>query len=94
MPARRLEVLHVRLTRPGSAELVEEIRRSAAAQPGLLSLRCYRHASFPTDLAVHLQLDQAASDPQVTELGVRLAAALREYGMVEHTAWLEVPDEP
>lgn len=64
------------------------LRMAAAVPDGLLeeirrSGRIFRHATLTTDLAVHVMSE---------EVGVRIAAALREYGMVDHSVWIE--EEP
>lgn len=86
---KRLEIIHLRLAGPRPPGLVEEIRESIESQSGLVSIRIYRHAAVATDVGIHLHLEADADDSRVTELGVRLASALREYGMVEHTVWIE-----
>jgi hypothetical protein len=86
---RRLEIIHVRHSGTPRQELMDEIRSSAAQLAHLAEVRLYRHAVLTTDLGVHIHLDAEASDPRITELGIRLADALREHGMVEHTVWLE-----
>ncbi len=87
----QLEIVHLRLTGPHLPGLVQLIRRSVADQAGVMALRVYRNRAIPTDLSVHLELAAHETDPQVTELGLRLVAALKMYGMVERSVWLEEP---
>jgi hypothetical protein len=86
---RRLEIIRVRHSGTPRRELLDQVRRSAAELAHGVEVRLYRHAGLATDLGVHVCLDVEATDPEVTELGARLAAALREHGMVEHTVWVE-----
>jgi hypothetical protein len=39
---------------------------------------------------VHLYREVGEGDDQTSELGTRLASMLRPYGIVEHSAWMEV----
>ncbi len=86
---KRLEIIHLRLTGARPQGLVEEIQKSIRGQDGLINVQVYHHAAISTDLGIHLHLDNKVNDPNISEFGVRLASALREYGIVEHTIWLE-----
>jgi hypothetical protein len=41
------------------------------------------------DIAGHLLVEAPHGDVQPSEVGVQLARALRNHGMVEHSIWLE-----
>ncbi len=86
---KRLEIIHLRLTSKRPPGLVRLIRNSIGNQDGLVKICIYNHTAVATDLGVHIHLNTHLNDPSYTELGIRLASALREYGMVEHTLWLE-----
>jgi hypothetical protein len=82
-----LEIIHLRLAGNPQMSLIEQVRSSIAAEGCPMEVRIYRDASVPTDLAIHLlsgEVETCASD-----LGLRIAAALREHGMVDHTVWNE-----
>ncbi len=85
----QLEIIHLRLNGFRPHGLIEEIRKSIASQDGLISVRTYYHATIKTDLGIHLHLDQNENNVNVSEFGVRLATALKEYGIVEHSIWIE-----
>ena len=86
---KRLEVIHLRLAGPRPETLIEEMRDSVLQSDPNMIIRLYQHATVETDLAVHIHQADPPPDPDTAELGVRLAAALRKYGMVEHTVWME-----
>lgn len=86
---RRLEIIHLRLAGDRPPGLADDIRRSIAAEVDLESVWVYHHATVPSDLGVHLHLQVDDPEGRPSDLGVRLAASLRELGMVEHTVWLE-----
>lgn len=85
-----LEIIHLRLAGNPPVTLAEQIRSSVAAEDSETEVRIYRDAAVPTDLAIHLRSnegDACASNP-----GLRIAAALREHGMVDHGVWIEEGD--
>jgi len=46
----------------------------------------YRREGLETDLAIHIHRADTAGGEH-SDLGLRLAAALREHGAVKHTVW-------
>jgi hypothetical protein len=84
---KRLEIIHLRLAGPGPKGLANRILESVENHDGLVSIQVYRSFPVDTDLSIHLHLDTSPDDPLATELGVRLAVALKEYGMVKHSVW-------
>jgi hypothetical protein len=84
---RRLEIIHLRLAGALPPGLHEEIRRSAHAASEPASVDLYCRVDVEDDVAVHLHQKPSGSGDQASDLGLRLAAALKEYGMVEHTVW-------
>lgn len=87
----RLEIIHLRSSGRSLEPLGERIRESIRQEGGdgaVVTL--YRRRGLETDLAVHVRPD---GEPQKgpSNLGFRLAAALRNYGLVEHTLWEELP---
>jgi len=87
----RLEIIHLRSTGMDAARLIAELRASVAAVPGQVQVRCYRHTTLASDLAVHLHFSKDVGEMESSELGARLASELKRYGLVEHTVWLEEP---
>ena len=82
---KKLEIIHLRLAGDCRSKLVEEIRQSL----GVARARIFRHATIDGDLSIHLL---GEGDAHHSELGVRLSAALRDYGLVDHAIWLEETD--
>jgi hypothetical protein len=58
-------------------------------QPGLVEARLYRHASWETDWTLHFHWDSGKPEVNGTALGLRLAQALKEFGLVDHSIWIE-----
>ncbi len=88
-----LEIIHLRLGDNRRDGLIEIIRSSIDSEDDSREARIYRHARLETDLAVHLPRETSRKSDQASDLGVRIASALREHGIVEHSVWVE-EDEP
>ena len=83
-----LEIIHLRLAGKDPENLVDIIRGSSGSASELSEARIYRHSRLENDLAIHLHRD-AGSDKGTSDVGVRLAAVLKEIGMVSHSVWTE-----
>lgn len=88
---KRLEIIHLRSSREPVESLGERIRksiRSGGADAEAVTL--YRRDGLKTDLAVHIDLPGAPAAEGASALGLRLASALKAFGLVEHTLWKEL----
>jgi len=85
-----LEVIKLRSTVKGSA-LMDELlmSMSKAGQGGLVKMKTYRHVALDTDLSVHLYWKSDRPEPNGSVLGLRLAQAFKEFGLVDHSIWIE-----
>ena len=86
---KRLEVIHLRLAASLPKEVAQEIRRSVAEAGESWPVRIYRCPALAGDLGIHIHRAAGSPHEGFSDLGVRLAEALREHGMVEHTVWTE-----
>jgi len=57
--------------------------------PGLTEARLYRHASWETDWTLQLYWESTQFEENGTALGLRLAQTLTEFGLVDHSVWIE-----
>lgn len=87
-----LETIRLRLAGDTPETLADDVRRVVGSAPGPMEVRVYRHARIETDLVVHLHRENASGCDRASELGIRLASLLREYGMVDHTIWVDETD--
>ena len=92
MKVKRLEIIQLRLSGKRRAGLIEDMRRSATGVKQR-AVRLYFNATVPTDLSVHIESEGDIGDKQRTDFGVRLAAALRDHGMVQHSVWIKDQDK-
>jgi hypothetical protein len=86
-----LEIIHLQSGAGSITSLSDRIReslRGADEQSRIVAI--YRRDGVVNDLAIHIQYIGRSKAAKQSELGLRLAAALREYGIVEHTLWTEV----
>ncbi len=85
-----LEVIKLR-SAGGSLGMLDEFLRpiSGSNQRGLAEMKIYRHAALETDLSVHLHWDSEPPEPNGSALGLRLAQALKEFGLIDHSVWVE-----
>jgi hypothetical protein len=85
-----LEVIKLRSVgkNPGS---LEELLRSMSQvkQNGLLEMQTYRHAALETDLSVHLLWESEFPEMNGSAPGLRLAQALKEFGLTDHAIWVK-----
>ena len=49
----------------------------------------YRHALWETDWSLHLHWESQKPENNGSALGLRLSQALEEFGLVDHSIWLE-----
>jgi len=56
---------------------------------GLAEARLYRHASWETDWTLQLYWDSTQFEENGTALGLCLAQTLTEFGLVDHSIWIE-----
>jgi hypothetical protein len=69
--------------------LIQQIRNAVIHHDPNMVIRIYQQAAVETDLAIHIQMTESPANQPDAELGVRLSMALREYGMVAYTIWIE-----
>jgi len=83
----------IKLRRAGNGEeILREFLRSLANSGQireLIEIRTYRHASFDSDLNVHLYWESERPEPNGSALGLHLAQTLKEFGLMNHSVWIE-----
>ena len=85
-----LEVIKLRLAWGGESLLEELLRPKAeVGQRGLVEMKTYRHAALETDFSLHLHWDSENPKQNGSTLGLRLAQALKEFGLIDHSIWIE-----
>jgi len=57
--------------------------------PGLREARLYRHAEWETDWTIHLHWESEQPEKNGSALGLHLSQALKEFGLIDHSKWIE-----
>ena len=87
-----LEIVHLRSSGESLETLKDLINESIWADGnGSEVVTVYRRSGLQTDVAVHIRHVDSPHGSGPADLAVSLASALRNYGLVEHTLWEEMP---
>jgi len=85
-----LEVIKIRSAGENS-RLREEflLPMAQSSLDGRVEIQIYRHAALETDFNVHLRWESKRPEQNGSALGLRLAQAFKEFGLVDHSVWVE-----
>ena len=83
-----LEIVLVRCTEATYRRAQESLREllSVPGDHGAL----LHSAAAPHDLALHLRTEACSNAIGASTLGLRIAAALRDFGPVSHSVWIDI----
>jgi len=87
-----IEIITVRSPNNNHDSFVNDLLKHAAKSDesdNLISMDIYRNAWINTDISVHLHWKSTRTEQQGSTMGLRLARALKEFGLVNHSAWVE-----
>ena len=87
-----IEIIELRSTGDTLAQiekLIQEIIDQAENKSGQRIVRLYTQMKIETDLSIHLVHDSSKAKNRGSSLGIRLVSALKPYGLVNHTIWIE-----
>jgi hypothetical protein len=68
-------------------KLINEADREIKGQ----AIMIYSRVMIDTDFSIHLFHDSKKVESSGSSLGLRLASALKEFGLVNHSIWIEMP---
>ena len=66
--------------------LINEVNQESSQQ----KIKLYSHKAVETDFSIHLLHDSKEIDIRESSLGLRLASALKKFGLVNHGVWVEM----
>jgi hypothetical protein len=66
-------------------EFVEQVEKKKEK----LTVKLYIRMRIDTDVSIHLFHDSSKVKNRGSSLGIRLVSALKSYGLVNHTIWIE-----
>jgi len=87
-----VEIIRLRSQGDIQDSVIDELLRSVAngdQGDGLISMKVYRNAWVNADVSVHLHWKSSSVEPSESALGVRLAELFKEFGLINHSAWVE-----
>jgi len=67
-------------------KLINEVEKEAKKQ----AINVYSRVMIDTDFRIHLFHDSKIVDNRKSTLGLRLASALKSFGLVNHSIWIEM----
>ena len=67
-------------------KLINEVKRETKKQ----AIMVYSRVLIDTDFSIHLFHDSTKVENSGSPLGLRLASALKEFGIVNHSIWIEM----
>lgn len=89
---RRIEIIHLRVNGTRSVEAARDLLKQALKtdlNEISQSVNIYHHQSIEEDLCVILNWKTAEMTKSWYDLGLHLTAALKEFGWVDHSIWIE-----
>jgi len=52
-------------------------------------IKVYNHVMIDADFSIHLLHESDKAENEGSSLGLRLTSALKEFGLVNHSVWIE-----
>ena len=65
--------------------LINEVEKGTKIQ----AIKSYNRVLIDTDFSIHLFHDSKKVENGESPLGLRIASALKEFGLVNHSTWIE-----
>lgn len=65
--------------------LLDELNEETEQQ----AIKIYNRVAVDSDLSIHLLHDSKKADIDGSPLGLRLASTLKEFGLINHSVWVE-----
>ena len=67
-------------------KLIDDMVRETSRE----SIKAYCRVMIDTDFSIHLFHDSLDGDNTGSKLGLHLASTLKEFGLVNHSVWVEM----
>ena len=69
--------------------LIRELDRETRRQ----AIKAYHRMRVDSDFSIHLFHDSKEAEINGSRLGLRIASALKAFGLVKHRIWIELNDD-
>jgi hypothetical protein len=77
---------HLKIMESRLKQLIDVIGAKSRQQNVMIC----RRSSIITDYSIHILHDSSKVEGQGSHLGLQLATALKEFGLVNHSIWVEI----
>ena len=87
-----LEIIELRASNKDYENLSEKLTRfldDLNKEDENYTVELYRHLTVETDWSFHIQIQTDINFTSPSQLGLRIASALKEFGLVHHSVWSE-----
>ena len=87
-----LEVIELRTARKKQDDLMEyfsTVVEDLSNKNEVDEFRIYSRVESETDFSIHIYYDSKEQSEEGTRLGLRLIDTLKEFGLVNHSIWIE-----
>ena len=88
-----LEIIELRAVMTNREQLesqLQELMDEATKEVSLQNIKAYSHFTINSDVSIHLIHDSVNVDINGSLLGLQLASSLKEFGLVNHSIWIEM----
>ena len=88
-----IETIHIRVNSVHSVDAVKELLKDALktnSKEMAHLVKIYHHQHIMNDLCVMLNWNTAEEAETWQDLGQHLAAALKAFGSIDHSVWVEI----
>ncbi len=65
--------------------IIEELKKETKQQ----MLKVFSRVAVDSDFSIHIIHDSKEADTNGSPLGLRLASTLKEFGLINHSVWVE-----
>ena len=89
-----LEIIEIRSVRSNRKLLethLQDLIKEVCQEADLQGVKVYRHLTLETDFSIHLYYDAEKAEISGSPVSIRLISSLKEYGLINHTIWVEQP---
>lgn len=87
-----IEIIKVRGTEDSDIRVVRDMLQDFGkiqVKTKPTTVKLYYHSTVKGDLSIHIRWDLETMMAQKSPLGLRMAAAISDLGMINHSVWIE-----
>jgi len=88
-----LEIIELRSTGGNKKMLESELKKLVIElnkETKMQAIKIYGREMIDTDFSIHLIHDSINTEHSGSPIGLRVSSALKEFGLVNHSVWIEM----